>query len=158
MVGPWARRQMARSHRVGDTGHDMTRVGERLWVGSTPDLSRCRRFALVVICDPGWRATVIPAGVRVLRVPLEDGQVDVALAARVERAAAVIAAQDGDDVLVTCRAGYNRACLLAARVLMMRGMRAADAIAEVRRWRGLAALCNDAFVAHLHRIEACVSA
>jgi hypothetical protein len=51
----------------------------------------------------------------------------------------------GETVLVHCQAGLNRSGLLTARVLMLQGYTAADAIALLREKRSPLVLCNDAF-------------
>jgi protein-tyrosine phosphatase len=48
-------------------------------------------------------------------------------------------------VLVHCQAGLNRSSLVAARVLMLDGMSADEAIRLIREKRSAACLCNEAF-------------
>jgi hypothetical protein len=55
----------------------------------------------------------------------------------------------GEAVLVHCQAGLNRSGLVAARVLMMRGHTAEEAIALLRRQRSPLVLCNQTFERHL---------
>lgn len=51
--------------------------------------------------------------------------------------------------LVHCQAGLNRSSLVAARVLMLSGMNASEAIAHLRKTRSAACLCNPSFERHL---------
>lgn len=72
-----------------------------------------------------------------------------------EKQLAVLAARRVDalrrDVLVACREGRNRACLVGVLVLQLRGLEADDAIARVKERRsaalGGAVLTNDYFEA-----------
>ncbi len=56
--------------------------------------------------------------------------------------------------LLHCQAGLNRSALVAVLVLMKRGQNAAQAIAWLRAARSPAVLCNSAFEAWLHNLEA----
>lgn len=56
--------------------------------------------------------------------------------------------QDG-NVLIHCQAGLNRSSLIAARVLMLSGYTAKEAIAKLRKSRSPACLCNPAFEEYL---------
>jgi len=47
--------------------------------------------------------------------------------------------------LVNCQAGLNRSGLIAARVLVLNGMNAAEAIETIRTKRSKACLCNPSF-------------
>jgi protein-tyrosine phosphatase len=60
---------------------------------------------------------------------------------------------EGFKVLVHCQAGLNRSSLVAARVLMLRGKTADEAINLLRTNRSPACLCNPAFEAHLRGLE-----
>lgn len=52
-------------------------------------------------------------------------------------------------VLVACQAGLNRSSLVMARVLMLNGLTAVEAIEMIREKRSPACLCNPAFEAWL---------
>ena len=52
-------------------------------------------------------------------------------------------------VLVHCQAGLNRSSLIAARSLMIDGMTADEAIAQIRDTRSPACLCNQSFEEYL---------
>lgn len=60
----------------------------------------------------------------------------------------------GETVLVHCQAGLNRSSLVAAKVLMLRGMTADEAITTLRTQRSPAALCNPAFEQYLRDEQA----
>lgn len=57
----------------------------------------------------------------------------------------VAACVEDAPTLVHCQAGLNRSSLVTARVLMLRGYAADDAIEEVRAQRSPACLCNPSF-------------
>lgn len=59
----------------------------------------------------------------------------------------------GDRVLVRCQLGLNRSALVAAQVLVARGMAGTDAVARLRAVRGSWALCNPNFVTYLDELE-----
>lgn len=56
--------------------------------------------------------------------------------------------KDG-PTLVHCQAGLNRSSLVAARALMLDGMKATDAISLLREKRSPACLCNKSFESYL---------
>lgn len=62
--------------------------------------------------------------------------------------------KEGGNVLVHCQAGLNRSSLVVARVLMIAGMSADEAIRTVREARSEACLCNPAFEAWLRAFDA----
>lgn len=64
-----------------------------------------------------------------------------------------VCAEDG-PTLVHCQAGLNRSGLVAARVLMLRGLTAKQAIEQLRFNRSPACLCNKAFERHLLTLDA----
>lgn len=57
------------------------------------------------------------------------------------------------NVLVHCQAGLNRSSLVVARVLMMDGMTADEAINHLRESRSPACLCNPGFEQYLRSIN-----
>lgn len=63
-----------------------------------------------------------------------------------------MSAQKG-NVLVHCQAGLNRSSLVVARVMMMRGYTADEAIKKIREARSPACLCNDSFEDYLRNVR-----
>lgn len=61
--------------------------------------------------------------------------------------------ENDQTVLVHCQAGCNRSGLVAARVLILRGRTAAEAISLLREQRSPLVLCNEAFENWLAGIE-----
>jgi hypothetical protein len=59
------------------------------------------------------------------------------------------ALREGKRTLVRCQAGLNRSALLAAFILLRRGVPADDAIELIRRRRGSWALHNQAFLEYI---------
>lgn len=56
------------------------------------------------------------------------------------------------NVLIHCQAGLNRSSLIAARVLMLSGMTADEAITKLRENRSPACLCNPSFEEYLRSL------
>ncbi len=67
-------------------------------------------------------------------------------------AAWVVSCMDDGPTLVHCQAGLNRSSLVAARVLMLAGRTADEAITLIRDQRSPACLCNPAFETYLRSI------
>lgn len=61
------------------------------------------------------------------------------------------------NVLVHCQAGLNRSSLIVARALMLKGMRAEDAINLIREKRSPVCLCNESFEKYLKGIDKAIS-
>ena len=77
-----------------------------------------------------------------------DGELDMEAADSAITAAMIVASrvEDGQRVLVRCRAGLNRAGLVSALAMMYLNYRAEDAIQLLRALRSPWMLCNQAYV------------
>lgn len=142
--------------RHGNTPFDVPYVSEiadNLWQGGcTTGLVLPHEIAHVVSLYPWEQYTVLHEVRSVLSVVMYDSddqgyaQVD-AIAAWIN-----VCREDG-PTLVHCQAGLNRSSLVAARALMLGGMKARDAIALLREKRSPACLCNKSFESHLRTLD-----
>jgi protein-tyrosine phosphatase len=127
----------------------ISHIDGNLWQGGTEDGLVLPDFIENVVTLYPWESYVMHAGVKSVRkVEMYDStkqgfsQVD-------EIARWVNEKCDEGPTLVVCQAGLNRSGLVAARALMLRGMKAQDAIDLLREKRSSACLCNPAFEAWL---------
>ena len=124
----------------------LTEVIPGLWVGGEPEPRLPSGFDFVVNLYAPW-ARYEHDGTDVWDVAVNDDEVgDDEAALFVEVAREVNRrVDDGQTVLVHCQAGLNRSVTVVALVLMLRGMKAADAIALLREKRHRLVLCNPHF-------------
>lgn len=92
----------------------------------------------------------------VLDIRIPDAVLDPRSHEAIENAAADVAAAHlrGKRVLVRCRAGINRSAMVMARVLMLMGASADEAIEIIRAKRSEHCLFNESFVAYLRSKDA----
>lgn len=141
-------RRMAGYAVHGNTPFDVPFISEiapRLWQGGCEDRMVLPAFIDHVVSLYPWEKYTLAPGQTRDEYKMYDSvsqtfeQVDeIATLVDSLRAAGV-------TVLVHCQAGLNRSSLVAARVLMLDGMSAADAIALIRDRRSPACLCNPTF-------------
>ncbi len=136
-----------------------SRIAPKIWQGPCPpSYERAVQdgFAVLVFCaDEIQPEADPPRQLQVLRAPMDDNPyrpINASEWALAHRAAAQVAraSHEGHRCLVTCAAGLNRSGLVNALALHYRfGLSGRDAIEQVRRNRGQAALHNASFVAQL---------
>lgn len=121
-----------------------------LWQGGSRTAPELGRFDVVIsLCARGNRRSPLPKGQQGLSWFIADA--DVPDEDTIRRLAQQVSAwlDEGQSVLVRCKAGLNRSGLVVARTLVERGFDPAIAIQVVRRRRHRRALNNEAFVAWL---------
>ncbi len=121
-----------------------------LWQGGSRRPPEPGRFDVVVsLCARGNRRCPLPPGQRGAAWFIADA--DVPDEETIRRLARQVSAwlDEGQRVLVRCKAGLNRSGLVVARTLVERGIHPAEAIRQIRRSRHRRALNNQAFVAWL---------
>ena len=92
----------------------------------------------VVLELRGEGAACAAAGVELLRFPVRDHDVPQSPDAVIEIGRQISARLDAKKaVAIHCYAGIGRSSLLAAAVLILRGMRAEDAFAKISHARGV---------------------
>lgn len=132
---------------------DADRIAPKLYLGGAP--RSCGPFDVVVLA--AYELQNIPLRCVVIQAPLDD-----AVPSKEEIKTALSAARkvqqfrrQGARVLVTCAQGINRSALIAALALMMEGLSARKAIAQIRRNRKahMKPLSNKAFVQVLRQYE-----
>lgn len=85
--------------------------------------------------NPAIAELAIEHGVRVERWPMTDGTAPATVGEMHDILASIHRAREAGDVAVACMGGVGRTGTVAACALVVAGMTAADAIAEVRRRR-----------------------
>ncbi len=121
-----------------------------LWQGGSRRPPEPGSFDVVVsLCARGNRRSPLPPDQRGLAWFIADA--DVPDEETIRRLARQVSAwlDDGQRVLVRCKAGLNRSGLVVARTLVERGVQPAEAIRQIRSSRHRRALNNQAFVAWL---------
>ncbi len=121
-----------------------------LWQGGSRTPPEPGRFDVVVsLCARGNLRSPLSQGQRGLSWFIADA--DVPDEQTLRRLARQVSAwlDDGQRVLVRCKAGLNRSGLVVARTLVERGVDPTEAIRLIRRRRHRRALNNRAFVAWL---------
>ncbi len=123
----------------------MSEVASNLWLGGCQDGMILPSFIKHLVSLYPWESYTVnhdlDSTLEVTMYDSEDqafGQVDT-IAAWINECRAT------GPVLVHCQAGLNRSSLVAARALVLEGMKPADAIALIRATRSPACLCNPAF-------------
>jgi hypothetical protein len=119
------------------------RNGGAIYQGAAPPYGPALRdagFTVLVLCASEFQpaATRFP-GVKVLRVPLDDVQIDAPMwqaASTTARAVARLVRQ-GNKALITCGFGLNRSSLVSAMTLHeLEGISGAAAVARIRKRQG----------------------
>lgn len=131
----------------------MTQIDGNLWQGGCENGLVLPKFIKHVVSLYPWeRYTVKHELSSFLEVRMYDSTEQTF--EQVEELARWVAERVVDaPTLVHCQAGLNRSGLVAARVLMLEGMSADEAIAKLRERRSQACLCNPAFVRHLRELD-----
>ena len=151
--GGWISAYKRRQRAGGDVPIDAHNIVRRLWIGSRPPVDRpLPMFDVVVLCAKEYQPEMPHVPV-VLRVPLDDAQLDAVQFRAALLGARELAAylQAGKTALVTCWAGRNRSALVAGLALRLLAPRSsADRIiATIRARRHPSALSNVHFVSYL---------
>lgn len=113
---------------------DFAEVAPGLYLGSHPEPEDPFELgANVVVClASGTSVKSVPRGAVLVHWPIKDGPVPQTAVLRSLARFVDTCLHDGAVVYIHCQAGMNRSVLVAARVLMERGMTAEEAIALVR--------------------------
>jgi protein-tyrosine phosphatase len=130
-----------------------TQIDETLYLGGQPVHGLPPDVDLVVNCDH-VRFYEVPAGVAYLHLPFADGPLVEpdqlwAVARLIDRLRTA-----GQCVYLHCRFGLNRSGLLAALCLVAAGSSAGAAVELLREARDERVLCNPAFAAYVHSLDA----
>ena len=159
---------MSASHPILDAN----RVAGCLWMGAFPHPGDWSYDfdCLVLSARERQPPSNLYLGSKVLHIPLDDDVVTPVVAKAIAAAAKDVRRwlDTGKIVLVTCNMGLNRSGVICAMTLMLpkwgrrklayetpSGMRSYDAIAAVRRARGVYGLSNPHFVNLLNRFPHC---
>ena len=116
---------------------DVDEVDTRLWVGAHPEPHDPFELGADVVVTLTMEPSVeaVPRGKLLVRWPIKDGPVPIRGVLRGLARFISDCLDEGAAVLVHCRSGVNRSCLVAGRVLMERGMTADQAIERIRERR-----------------------
>ena len=130
---------------------DADEVAPGLWVGRTPPNGVKLPGIDVVVLAAVEKQTRYFPGSKIIQCPLDDAVPSTADVERAIRCAEAVSRHRarGKTVLVACDMGINRSAWIAAMSLVLDGMDAEEAIAQVRRRRRLVvghALSNQDFV------------
>lgn len=119
------------------TYDDAVEIDDGLWVGSHPEPQDPFELGadVVVTLTAEPSAASAPPGKLLIHWPIRDGPVPRPGVLRGVVRLISDCLEDRGVVFVHCRAGMNRSCLVAGRVLMQRGMTAEQAIERVRERR-----------------------
>lgn len=133
-------------------------VAPFLWVGGIPsfglDVGRTYDRLILTASEHQYNPNLFP-NILVLYVPLRDTTptpLEEHSAVQAGRAVASWMRRE-KNVLITCRRGLNRSCLIAAVALMTSGQPWLEAVETVRAARGPKALGNPHFQRLLRRLE-----
>jgi Dual specificity phosphatase, catalytic domain len=124
----------------------LTEVEPGLWFGGAPEPRPPEGFDFIVNLVAPW-ARYDPNGIACVNVAVEDGEVTAEVAKQFsDLAHEVNRRRDlGQTILVHCQVGLNRSATVVALVLMLRGMKAEDAIRLLREKRHRLVICNPHF-------------
>lgn len=138
-----------------------TNIDGNLWIGghfydsgrATPGDARPTYEFGYVVSLFSLRGYGPAAGIPHHRCLIDDTELGGADLARVKALVPGISEEldAGHKVLIRCEAGLNRSSLLAALVLLHRGMTAPSAIGLIRLMRSPHALCNPHFVTYIEQ-------
>ncbi len=121
-----------------------------LWQGGSRKPPEPGRFDVVVsLCAKGNLRSPLSRGQRGLAWFIADADVPHEDTVRLLARQVSAWLDDGQRILVRCKAGLNRSGLVVARTLVERGVDPGEAIRLIRRRRHRRALNNQAFVAWL---------
>lgn len=100
-----------------------------------------------------WRGT---NGAIEIRHQMADADLDPEHHTRLDELARIVvdAVNDGERVLVRCRAGINRSALVAGLALLRMGWTTGEIVARMRQVRSPYVLFNESFVKYLEEVEA----
>jgi len=123
-----------------------TEVEPGLWFGGAPEPRAPEGFDFIVNLVAVW-ARYDPNGIECVNVTVEDGEVTAEVAKQFgDLAHEVNRRRDlGQTILVHCQVGLNRSATVVALTLMLRGMKAEDAIRLLREKRHRLVICNPHF-------------
>ena len=124
----------------------LTEVEPGLWFGGAPEPRPPEGFDFIVNLVAPW-ARYDPNGIECVNVAVEDGEVTAEVAKQFgDLAHEVNRRRDlGQTILVHCQVGLNRSATVVALALMLRGMKAEDAIRLLREKRHRLVICNPHF-------------
>ncbi len=124
----------------------LTEVEPGLWFGGAPEPRPPEGFDFIVNLVAPW-ARYDPNGIECVNVAVEDGEVTAKVAKQFgDLAHEVNRRRDlGQTILVHCQVGLNRSATVVALALMLRGMKAEDAIRLLREKRHRLVICNPHF-------------
>ena len=124
----------------------LTEIEPGLWFGGAPEPRVPEGFDLIVNLVAEW-ARYDRNGIECVNVTVEDGEVTDEVAKQFgDLAHEVNRRRDlGQTILVHCQVGLNRSATVVALALMLRGMRAEDAIRLLREKRHRLVICNPHF-------------
>lgn len=140
-------------HMTGVTAHGyipfrvpfITEIAPNLWQGGCKNGLILPKFIKHVVSLYPWESYKAKHEVTsTLTVRMHDAE-DQDTGVVDELARWVTHCRKTSPVLVHCQAGLNRSSLVAARVLMLDGATADEAIRLIREKRSAACLCNEAF-------------
>ena len=124
----------------------LTEIEPGLWFGGAPEPRAPEGFDFIVNLVAPW-ARYDPNGIECVNVTVEDGEVTAEVAKQFgDLAHEVNRRRDlGQTILVHCQVGLNRSATVVALALMLRGMKAEDAIRLLREKRHRLVICNPHF-------------
>jgi hypothetical protein len=124
----------------------LTEIEPGLWFGGAPEPRAPEGFDFIVNLVAPW-TRYDPNGIECVNVTVEDGEVTAEVAKQFgELAYEVNRRRDlGQTILVHCQVGLNRSATVVALALMLRGMKAEDAIRLLREKRHRLVICNPHF-------------
>ncbi len=124
----------------------LTEIAPGLWFGGAPEPRAPEGFDFIVNLVAAW-ARYDPNGIECVNVAVEDGEVTAEVAQQfADLAHEVNRRRDlGQTILVHCQVGLNRSATVVALALMLRGMKAKDAIRLLREKRHRLVICNPHF-------------
>lgn len=139
----------------GNTPFDvpfMTEVAPNLWHGGCQNGLELPHFIKNLVSLYPWESYTIKHDLHSrLEVMMYDS-LDQSMEEIDSIAKWVFKARWSGPVLVHCQAGLNRSSLIVARVLMMDGYTADQAIEMIREKRSEACLCNPAFETYIRSL------
>lgn len=130
----------------------ISKIAPNLWQGGCKNGLLLPRFIKHVVSLYPWESYTVKHDVDSSLTVRAYDSLDQSLEIIDGIARWAVSARRSGPVLIHCQAWLNRSSLVMARVLMLNGMSAGEAITLIREKRSPACLCNPAFERWLHSL------